>query len=114
MTLLICIARLAKHRFFTPEDINGSALTAGTERARFLQALVQNTLEQSCLAVPVYIATSIVAPDFLLPLVPAAALMFLVGRLAFFAGYAKARLTSPRTKTGQATGSARENDTRAQ
>src|SRR6185369_9922326 len=68
MTLLICIARLAKHRFFTPEDINGSALTSGTERARFLQALLQNTLEQTCLAVPIYIATATITPDFLLPL----------------------------------------------
>jgi MAPEG family len=53
-----------------------------------LQALLQNTLEQSCLALPVYIATSIVAPAALLPVVPAAAVMFLVGRLFFFAGYA--------------------------
>jgi len=53
MTLLICIARLAKHRFFTPEDINGSALTSGTERARLLQALLQNTREQTCPAVPI-------------------------------------------------------------
>jgi len=37
LVLLICIARLAKHRFFTPEDINGSALTTGSERARLLQ-----------------------------------------------------------------------------
>lgn len=87
-TLLICIARLAKHRFFTPEDINGSALTTGTERARLLQSLLQNTLEQTCLAVPVYLAASVIAPDFLLPMVPAAGLMFVVGRLSFFAGYA--------------------------
>jgi hypothetical protein len=87
--LFVCIARLAKHRFFTPEDIHGSGLTGGTDKARLLQALLQNTLEQSCLALPVYIATSIVAPASLLPLVPAAAGMFLVGRLFFFAGYAK-------------------------
>lgn len=88
-TLLICIARLAKHRFFTPEDIHGSGLSDGTERAKYLQALLQNTLEQSCLAIPVYIATAMLAPAVCLPVIPAAALMFLVGRLAFFAGYAK-------------------------
>jgi hypothetical protein len=86
--LFVCIARLAKHRFFTPEDIHGSGLTGGTDRAKLLQALLQNTLEQSCLALPVYIATCIVAPAPLLPVVPAAAAMFLVGRLFFFAGYA--------------------------
>ena len=87
-TLFVCIARLAKHRFFTPEDIHGSALTDGTDKARLLQALLQNTLEQSCLAVPIYIATSIIAPASLLLVIPAAAAMFLIGRLFFFAGYA--------------------------
>jgi MAPEG family len=87
-TLFVCIARLAKHRFFTPEDIHGGALTNGTERAKLLQSLLQNTLEQFCLALPIYIATSIIAPASLLPVVPAAAAMFLVGRLSFFAGYA--------------------------
>ena len=88
LALFVCIARLAKHRFFTPEDIHGSGLTGGTDRAKLLQALLQNTLEQACLALPVYIATSIVAPAALLPVIPAAAAMFLVGRLFFFAGYA--------------------------
>ena len=86
--LFVCIARLAKHRFFTPEDIHGSALTGGTEKAKLLQALLQNTLEQCSLALPIYIATSIVVPASLLPVVPAAAGMFLVGRAFFFAGYA--------------------------
>ena len=89
LALFVCIARLAKHRFFTPADIHGSGLTGGTDKAKLLQALLQNTLEQSCLALPVDIATSIVAPTSFLPVVPAAAAMFLVGRLFFFAGYSK-------------------------
>ena len=88
LLLLICIGRLAKHRFFTPEDIHGSGLTSGSDRAKYLQALLQNTLEQSCLAIPVYAATGILATPDWLPAIPAAALMFLVGRLSFFAGYA--------------------------
>jgi len=89
LALLVCIARLAMHRFFTPADINGSGLTDGTAKAKLLQALLQNTLEQCCLALPVYIAASLLAPAALLPVVPVAAGMFLVGRLLFFAGYAK-------------------------
>lgn len=85
--LLICIARLAKHRFFTPEDINGSALTEGTPRARLLQALLQNTLEQVALAVPLYLACSLILPSHLLGLIPAAAAMFFTGRVLFYAGY---------------------------
>ena len=88
-TLLVCIARLASHRFFTPEDIHGSGLTGGTERAKLLQSLLQNTLEQCCLAIPVYLATAILAPASLLPVVPTAAVMFLVGRGLFFVGYAQ-------------------------
>jgi hypothetical protein len=88
-TLFVCIVRLAAHRFFTPEDIHGSALTHGTERAKMLQSLLQNTLEQCGLAFPVYVATAIIAPPSFLPVVPAAAVMFLVGRVSFFAGYAK-------------------------
>jgi len=86
--LFVCIARLAKHRFTTPQDIHGSALTEGTERARLLQALLQNTLEQAVLAIPVYLATALVFPPRLLPLVAAAAALFVVGRIAFFRGYA--------------------------
>jgi hypothetical protein len=88
LSLFVCIARLAKHRFFTPADINGSALTDGTERAKLLQALLQNTLEQAALAVPVYLSCSFVCPARFLGMIPAAAAMFLAGRLAFFAGYA--------------------------
>ena len=86
-SLFICIARLAKHRFFTPEDINGSALTEGTSRAKLLQALLQNTLEQVALALSVYSACSFTFPSHLLGLIPAAAAMFLVGRVLFYIRY---------------------------
>ena len=86
--LFLCIARLAKHRFATPQDIHGSALTEGTERAKLLQALLQNTLEQTVLAVPVYFAAALVYPARFLPLVAAAAVLFVVGRILFFRGYA--------------------------
>jgi hypothetical protein len=89
LTLFICIARLAKHRFFTPEDIQGSTQTSGTRKAQILQSLLQNTIEQGCLALPVYAAVSLLAPVRLLALVPAAAFMFVVGRILFFIGYAK-------------------------
>jgi uncharacterized membrane protein YecN with MAPEG domain len=88
LSLLICIARLAKHRFFTPADINGSGLTSGTDRAKLLQALLQNTLEQSALAVPVYIAFAMAVPEAYLGAIVTAPAMFLVGRICFFVGYA--------------------------
>jgi hypothetical protein len=87
--LCVCIARLAKHRFFTPEDIHGSALTSGTDKAKLLQALLQNTLEQAAIALPIYIAAAIIVPPHLLSLVPAAGALFVVGRMFFFGGYQK-------------------------
>lgn len=86
-SLFICIARLAKHRFSTPEDINGSALTEGTARARLLQALLQNTLEQVALALSVYLVCAFTLPSDLLGLIPAAAAMFFAGRVLFYIGY---------------------------
>jgi hypothetical protein len=87
--LFLCIARLAKHRFATPQDIQGSALTVGTDRARLLQSLLQNTLEQAVLALPIYFACSIFFPIRLLPLLVTATVLFVVGRLLFFQGYAQ-------------------------
>lgn len=87
LALATAIARLARHRFFTAEDIDGSGLTAGTERARVLQALLQNTLEQSALALPAYGWWALAGPPATLAVVPAAACLFLLGRLLFFAGY---------------------------
>jgi len=87
--LAVCIARLARHRFFTPEDIDGSGLTQGTAQAGVLQALLQNTLEQLALALPAYVAWAVLAPAALVGLLPVAALLFVLGRALFFLGYAR-------------------------
>lgn len=87
--LFLAVARLARHRFFAPADIDGSALTAGTRRAKVLQALVQNTLEQLAFAVPVYLAALSNPSNSIQAAVPACACTFLVGRLLFFATYTR-------------------------
>lgn len=85
--LAVSIGRLAKHRFFTPEDIDGGGLTNGTDRAKLLQSLLQNTLEQCALAVVTYAAWAIVMPSTWLSVVPLAAIAFAAGRVLFFFGY---------------------------
>ena len=85
--LAVAIARLAKHRFFTPQDIDGSGLTAGSERARMLQALLQNTLEQSVLALPVYAAALLAWPESIGHSAAPCAILFLLGRILFFVRY---------------------------
>ena len=85
--LLVSVARLAKHRFFTPEDIDGAAGPSETAKARMLQSMLQNTLEQSVLAIAVYGAWFALAPaeTRLLPLLCMA--LFSLGRILFFWGY---------------------------
>jgi hypothetical protein len=85
--LFFCIARLAKHRFFTPIDIDGSGLTPGSERAKLLQALLQNTLEQATLAAFAYLVWALLMPATWLSVVPMASAAFCAGRLLFFARY---------------------------
>ena len=85
--LAVSIARLAKHRFFTPEDIDGGGLSIGTTEAKLLQSLLQNTIEQTLLASLVYCSWAAVMPPTWLSTVPIAAIAFGVGRILFFVGY---------------------------
>lgn len=87
--LVISVARLAKHRFFTPEDIDGGGFSQDTERAKVLQSLLQNTMEQFCIAFVVYLAWAIVMPATWMSVVPLAAITFVIGRIMFFTGYEK-------------------------
>ncbi|QDG75339.1 MAPEG family protein [Labrenzia sp. PHM005] len=89
LALMISIGTLARHRFFTPEDIDGSGLTQGTAQAHTLQAVLQNTLEQSVLAFLTYCCFAALAPLSLLGAVPAGALLFVAGRVFFWIGYSK-------------------------
>ncbi|MBB4132957.1 hypothetical protein GGR62_003785 [Xanthomonas campestris] len=85
--MCVAIARMAKHRFFTPADIDGSALSVGTDRARTLESLLQNTTEQLALALPVYVAALLSTRPSIQAAAPACACAFLLGRLTFFASY---------------------------
>ena len=83
----VSIGNLARHRFFTPEDIDGGGLTTGTERAKELQATLQNTLEQSVLAVLAHLIWIVATPAAWAVTVPVAVLLFIVGRILFVKGY---------------------------
>jgi len=86
--LVVSIGRLAKHRFFTPEDIDGGGgLSQDTGRAQYLQTLLQNTLEQLVIAIVVYPGWAITMPVHWLSVVPLAAISFAIGRILFFSGY---------------------------
>lgn len=87
LCLLLAVGWLAGHRFRTPEDIDGSGLTSGSETAHVAQAVIQNTLEQAVLAALVYTAYCAAMSRGWLAAIPAAAVLFTLGRILFAAGY---------------------------
>jgi uncharacterized MAPEG superfamily protein len=88
LCLVVSIALLARHRFFTPEDIDGGGLTKGTPHAHILQSTLQNTLEQTVLALAIHLIWAAVMPQSWQAAVPVAAMLFFVGRILFSRGYA--------------------------
>lgn len=89
LTLMIAVMRVANQRFYTPEDIDGSGLTNATPQIQVLRAILQNTLEQTVLAVAAYSMWAAVMPLPWLRVIPMAALFFVAGRLLFSRGYSK-------------------------
>lgn len=91
--LIVCLAAnvalLAHHRFFTPEDIDGGGLTEGTPQAHVLQSILQNTLEQAVLGLAIHLIWAATMPHAWQAAVPAAAILFFVGRVLFWRGYAR-------------------------
>ena len=87
--LAINIGRLAAHRFFTPADIDGGAGSDGTTAARLLQATLQNTLEQTVLALATHAVWAATTPRSWQAAIPVAAVLFVLGRILFWRGYAR-------------------------
>ena len=87
--LLISIARLANHRFFTPADIDGDPNHPDSPQVVELQRVLQNTLEQAVLAATAYIIWALISPDHWLKTLPLFATLFAVGRILFFIGHSK-------------------------
>jgi uncharacterized membrane protein YecN with MAPEG domain len=87
--LLVAVGRLAGHRFFTPQDIDGGGIAGNSDKAALLQALIQNTLEQALLAIVAYGAWLMLGPSEMWGLVIVYAICFSAGRLLFFAGYSR-------------------------
>ncbi len=80
------IANVARLRFLSPSDIAGDGRTDASVAVRDAAAILQNTLEQVVLAIPVHIAAAMVI-DRSLTLLVALGLIFTIGRIAFWRGY---------------------------
>ena len=86
--LAAAIGNVARLRFFSTDDIAGSG--SGTPSAAVDQAkgVLQNTLEQVVLAVPVHVALAVLLASSM-PLIVALAALFAIGRLLFWIGYSR-------------------------
>lgn len=84
--LAVAIGNLARLRFFSSQDISGSANPDQSRSAREASAILQNTLEQVTLAVPAHLAIAAVMEENLIVL-PVLAGLFGAGRLLFWIGY---------------------------
>jgi MAPEG family len=89
LALMVSVARVGNHRFYAPEDIDGSGLTTGTVQVQVLRAVLQNTLEQTVLAVTAYLIWAVVMPRNWLWSIAMAALFFVAGRVSFARGYTR-------------------------
>jgi len=84
--LAAAIADVARRRFFSRDDIAGSAAGAASRPVREAAAILQNTAEQVVLAVPVHLALATVMARPTVALAALAAL-FGAGRALFWLGY---------------------------
>lgn len=85
--LAAAIGNVARLRFFSVDDIAGSGAATATANMRRASAVLQNTLEQVALAVPIHAALAILIATSA-PLIVALATFFAIGRLLFWIGYA--------------------------
>jgi hypothetical protein len=85
-TLLLGVGMVANRRFFTPDAIDGSR----TPESRSLEINLrynQNTLEQTALVLIAWPLLALWLPADRLGLIPLLAVLFGVGRVAFWIGY---------------------------
>ena len=85
--LLAGVVRVARMRFFSPQDMDGAGLTVETAPIKAERAVLQNTLEQVVLAIGAHLALATLLPAENLGVIPTLVAIFAVGRLAFWLNY---------------------------
>ncbi|CAN0601253.1 unnamed protein product [Ectocarpus sp. 12 AP-2014] len=89
LCVVIAIGMVSTARRFSPDDIGGSAGRAPSENIAIYVAFLQNTLEQTVIAVGLYFALATLLSGPWLSLIPIGVLFFLVGRVLFLRGYSR-------------------------
>jgi len=83
--LVVAIGNVARLRFCSHEDIAGCADGTASARVGRARAVLQNTLEQVALAMPVYVALALLLTSSMV-LIIALLGLFAIGRLLFWVG----------------------------
>lgn len=89
LCLIVFTGRIANLRFRSVEDIGGSAALTESDAVRQGRAVLQNTLEQSAIALIAHTGLVLALPADRPAIIPALALLFVAGRICFAAGYAR-------------------------
>jgi len=87
LVLIVAIMMVSTGRRMSADDIGGQAAGPPSEKLAVKSAFLQNTLEQTVAAGAFYFALAALAGGAWMALLPAAAALFVVGRVLFFAGY---------------------------
>lgn len=87
--VLVGFSMVSRGRRHSLDDIRGSAFAPPSPRIAVYVAFLQNTVEQSLMAVIVQIAVLLLAGAWTVPLVAGQVLLFAIGRLTFLVGYPK-------------------------
>ena len=84
-----CVRAVSSGRFRSDADIRGSAFAPPSPAIAVQAAVLQNSLEQTVLAVGAHLAFAAVLSGEKLVLIPVLVLLYLAGRVSFAAGYAR-------------------------
>lgn len=87
LCLVAAIGRVANQRFRSAEDIGGAGSPGESPMVHRSRAILQNTLEQVVLAIPVHLALALLLPADRMAVIAALVLLFVIGRIAFTVGY---------------------------
>lgn len=84
-----CVRAVSSGRFRSPADIRGSAYAPPSPAIAVQAAVLQNTLEQTVLAIGAHLVLASVLRDGELVLIPLLVILFLIGRVSFAWAYPK-------------------------
>lgn len=87
--IVLGVRMVARGRFHSAADNRGSAFGPPSPAIAIKVAFLQNTLEQAVIAVGAHLALATLLTGAWLALIPAAVVLFGIGRVAFFVGYPK-------------------------